>query len=84
MQAQKKQVSFTDDAILKSVEQCHAILSNESTKTKKYNPNVAPVIARIITDIHERTTAHGASFVQQYMVQNGIKQFGQAGAKAAI
>ena len=84
MQAKKKQVSFSDDAILKSVKQRHAILSDETTRDKKYNPDVAPVIARIMTDIHERTTAHGASFVQQYMVQKGIKKFGEAGVKAAI
>ena len=53
-------------------------------RTKQYNPDVAPVIAHIMTDIHEHTTAHGASFTQQYMVQKGIKKFGAARVKATI
>ena len=52
VQSKKKQVSFSDNAIFKSIKQCHTILGNNSTKTKKYNPVVAPVIACIITDIN--------------------------------
>ena len=46
MQAKKKQVSFSDDAILKSVKQRHAILSDETTRNKKYNPNVVHNVRR--------------------------------------
>ena len=53
-------------------------------KTKKYNTNVAPVIAHIITDINEQVTAQGVSFSQQYMIKKGIKKFGAAGSNAAI
>ena len=84
MQIDKKQVSFSDDAILQSVEQCHAILCDKTTKTKKYNCVVAPVIACIITDINEQASAQGVSFSQQYMVQKGIKKFGTAGSQAAV
>ena len=68
---------------LSQIQNC-LILSDETTKTKQYNPDVVPVIARIMTDICEHATAHGASFIHQYMIQKGIKKFGAAGSQAAM
>ena len=83
-QVANKKVSISENTIKKSIEQCHDFLSNKLTKTKTHNQDVAPVIACIMTDINERTTSHSASFIQQYMVQKGIKKFGVAGSQVAI
>ena len=83
-QAEKKQVEFMQDAIQWSAEQCHTILTDDAMKTKEYDPDIAPVLARIVTDINKRATAQGASFAQQYMVQKEIKKYGEAKSKAAI
>jgi hypothetical protein len=48
-----------------------------------YTPQMAMVIARVMTDINSKTTIQGASFAQQYIVQRGLKKFGQRGADAA-
>jgi hypothetical protein len=41
------------------------------------------VIARVMSNINSKTTVQGASFAQQYIVQRGLKKFGQRGATAA-
>jgi hypothetical protein len=44
---------------------------------------MAMVIARLIGDIQSKATIQGASFMQQYIFQHGLKKFGQCGADAA-
>jgi hypothetical protein len=36
-----------------------------------------------MSDINSRATTQGANFTQQYIVQRGLKKFGQCGANAA-
>ena len=49
----------------------------------KYAPQLAMVIARIITKINSRVTAEGAAFGQQYIFQKGLKKFGRKRGGAA-
>jgi hypothetical protein len=41
------------------------------------------VMASYIIEIHEGANNHGASFAQNYILQKGLKKFGDAGAAAA-
>jgi hypothetical protein len=50
---------------------------------EEYNPQYAMLIARIMSDINAKTTMHGASYGQQYILQKGLKKFKEAGEKAA-
>jgi hypothetical protein len=45
----------------------------------EYLPSEAMLIARVMTDIQEKMTKHGASFAQQYIMQKGLKLFGDQG-----
>ena len=49
----------------------------------EYNPGIAMVIARVMSNINSGATAQGASFAQQYIYQRGIKKFGERGSNAA-
>jgi hypothetical protein len=41
------------------------------------------LIARFIQDITKSVNKHGASFAQQYILQNGLKVFGEKGQEAS-
>ena len=45
----------------------------------EYLPSEAMLIARLMTDIQDKMTKHGASFAQQYIMQKGLKIFGERG-----
>jgi hypothetical protein len=68
------------------LEQCHNLLAQVHPNPgwdRSYTPEKAMVIARVMSDINSKTTIEGASFAQQYIVQRGLKKFGQRGADAA-
>ena len=46
-----------------------------------YELEKAFLVARIMVDINLKTTSQGASFVQQYILQKGLKKFGDEGRK---
>jgi hypothetical protein len=78
-------VTFEDDEWHK-LEQCHDLIAGvhpNPNEDRMYTPQMAMVIARVMTDINSRATIQGASFSQQYIVQRGLKKFGQRGAHAA-
>jgi hypothetical protein len=80
-----KHVTFDDDEWYK-LEQCHNLVAQvppNPRKDRSYTPQKAMVIARVMSDINSKATIHGASFAQQYIVQRGLKKFGQRGADAA-
>ena len=84
-QVPDKHVSFADDEWYK-LEQCHNLVAEahpNPNQDRSYTPNKAMLIARVINDINSRATIHGATFAQQYIVQRGLKKFGQRGADAA-
>jgi hypothetical protein len=52
-------------------------------QTIEYGSNQAMLIARFIQDITRNVNKHGASFVQQYILQKGLKVFGNKGHEAS-
>jgi hypothetical protein len=67
------------------LEQCHNIMANSDSpdvKEIQYNPELAKAMAQFIIEINEGATKHGASFAQNYILQKGLKKFGQAGSDA--
>ena len=68
------------------MEYCHNIIvQNENNYLEKieYSYSMAQMIARLMDDYNERITMNGFSFVQQYMIKQGLKIFGEKGKKAA-
>jgi hypothetical protein len=51
-------------------------------QTIEYGLNQVMLIARFIQDITRNVNEHGASFAQQYILQKGLKVFGNKGHKA--
>jgi hypothetical protein len=81
----KKKVVFTEDE-LKQLEYCHNLVSQvkpEKEQIIEYGSSQAMLIARFIQDITMNVNQHGASFVQQYILQKGLKVFGKQGHKAS-
>jgi hypothetical protein len=50
----------------------------------EYGSDEAMLITRFIQDKTINVNEHGASFAQQYMLQNGLKVFGNKGHKASM
>ena len=68
------------------LEQCHNLIAGvhpNPDEDRWYTPQMAMVIARIMTDMNSKATIQGASFAQQYIVQRGLKKFGERGEAAA-
>jgi hypothetical protein len=81
----KKKVVFAKDE-LKQLEYCHNLVSQvkpTEEQTIDYGSNQAILIARFIQDITRNVSEHGASFAQQYILQKGLKIFGNKGHKAS-
>ena len=82
---QTKNVKFDDDE-WNTLEMCHNLIAQVHPNPEEdveYNPNLAMVIARVMSDINSKSTAHGASFAQQYIFEKGLKKFKQRGSDAA-
>ena len=81
----KKKVRFVEDK-LRQLEYCHNLISQvkpDESQTIEYGTSHAMVIARLIQDITTKVIAHGASFAQQYILQKGLKVFGDKGREAS-
>ncbi|MGC8532998.1 MAG: hypothetical protein ACP5M1_13270, partial [Acidiphilium sp.] len=50
---------------------------------EEYNPQLAMVIARCMTEINSKAMTLGAGFAQQYILQKGLMKFKRAGEQAA-
>jgi hypothetical protein len=48
-------------------------------QSKEYSPSDAMLMARLIYDLNTRVVREGASFAQQYLLNKGLKIFGQKG-----
>ncbi len=84
-QVEESHVTF-DDKEWHKLEQCHNLIAGvhpNPDEDRMYTPQMAMVIAQVMTDINSRATIQGASFSQQYIVQHGLKKFGQRGVDAA-
>ena len=55
-------------------------------ETVEYNPNLAQMIGQLIADINGSMTRRGLdileTFAQQYMLEKGLKKFGDEGEQA--
>jgi hypothetical protein len=49
----------------------------------EYTETSALIAAQVITNINSNATNKGASFAQQYLLQQGMKMFGDKGLQAA-
>jgi hypothetical protein len=80
-----KKVAFAEDE-LKQLEYCHNLVCQvkpEKEKIIEYGLCQAILVARFIQDITMNINQHGASFAQQYMLQKGLKVFGEKGHDAS-
>jgi hypothetical protein len=80
-----KKVVFAEDE-LKQLEYCHNLVSQvkpTEEQTIEYGSNQAMLITRFIQDIIRNVNKHGASFAQQYILQKGLKVFGNKGHEAS-
>jgi hypothetical protein len=53
------------------------IAQMKPNESKEYNPSDAMLMARLINDLNIKIIEKGASFAQQYLLNKGIKVFGQ-------
>jgi hypothetical protein len=69
------------------LEYCHNLVAQvkpDEEMTIEYGSNKAMLIARFIQDITMNVNEHKASFAQQYMLQKGLKVFGNKGHGALM
>jgi hypothetical protein len=69
------------------VEVCHNIICpkpKEPDRSLEYNEEEAAVIAMFMTELHQKIEVGGVSFVQQYLLHEGLKRFGKKGHEAAL
>ena len=57
---------------------------NKYKNTTEYYFKQAIMIARLINDSQEKFTIMGYSYAQQFMLNKGLKIFGERGQKAAL
>jgi hypothetical protein len=82
----KRRVSFAEDK-LRQLEYCHNLVAQvkpDEEMIVEYGSNEAMLIARFIQDITMNVNKHGASFAQRYMLQKGLKVFGNRGHEASM
>jgi hypothetical protein len=84
MQEQKK-VNFECDAE-QELEYHHNLITQnkpDEGQSKEYSPSDAMLMVRLIYDLNTRVVREGASFAQQYLLNKGLKIFGQKGRDAS-
>ena len=65
---------------------CHNFITQLIPNPKEdveYTPKLAMVISHVMRNIKNKKMAEGESFGQQYILQKGLKKFGDRGSKAA-
>ena len=81
-----KSVRFDPHDIIQDLEQCHNLMGEElkgKGPTKiKYDAQIPGVAARYIHEFNQLAMSHGVDFGQQYILQKGIKVFGEKGKEA--
>jgi hypothetical protein len=84
MQEQKK-VNFECDAEQELEYHHNLITQNKPDKgqSKEYSPSDAMLMVRLIYNLNTRVVREGASFAQQYLLNKGLKIFGQKGRDAS-
>ena len=74
----------TDQKIYDEVlEYCHNLISqagpDPDNDHMEYDTDQAPLIARLMTDLHEKYTMFDESYGQQFLLNDGLKKFGEKG-----
>ena len=81
----RKKISFETD-VMKQLEYCHNIIAQTrptAEEQRVYEQDEGMLIARYIVDINTMTTIRGSAFAQQYLLDKGLKVFGNKGRGAA-
>ena len=81
----KKKVTFEMDTI-RQLEYCHNIITQTrpiDEEIRVYDQDEGMLMARYIVDINTMTTIRGSAFAQQFLLDKGLKVFGQRGRGAA-
>ena len=84
-QVTKRKLVFADDVIEK-LEKKHNIKSQmtpENERYMEYESGMALVIAQLMLEINMKTCEQGANFAQQFILQKGLKKFGDRGKAAS-
>jgi hypothetical protein len=84
-QVKEKKVRFETKEVLKDLEHCHNIMvDDDQSETIEYTRDIAGVAARYMHFQNERAMSQGTSLTQQYIVQKGLKKFGDKGKEATL
>ena len=71
-------VTFEDNRVTGNLEYCHNLIMQihpNPQEDVEYAMMHAMLIARVMDDINSKVLIQGASFVQQYILQKGLKVF---------
>jgi hypothetical protein len=82
----KKTITFEDE-VLAAKEVCHNIICPEPTDPDRrldYTEDEAAVLAMYMTELQQKIEEKGVAFVQQYLLRDGLKKFGEKGREAAL
>ena len=80
-----KKVTFEDE-VMSNLEYCHNLIVQVHPNPKEdieYATSHAMLMARTMADINAKIMIKGASFAQQYILQKGLKIFGEQGHRAS-
>ena len=71
-------VTFEDNRVTGNLEYCHNLITQVHPNPQEdveYGMMHAMLIARVMDKINSKVLIQGASFVQQYILQKGLKVF---------
>jgi hypothetical protein len=81
---EKRKVTFKSKPDMQ-LEYCHNIIAQTNpNESKEYNPSDAMLMAGLINDLNIKIIEKGASLAQQYLLNKGLKVFGQRGCHASM
>ena len=80
----QKKVRFADEEKLEDGHNLITQTSPNPDEDAEYRVELAMLIARYMVDINQTTKRKGASFLQQYLIKQGIKKYGQRGYDGAL
>jgi hypothetical protein len=81
---EKNRVTFKSEPDM-HLEYCHnQIAQTKPNESKEFDVSDAMLMARLINDLNIKIIKKGASFAQQYLLNKGIKVFGQRGRDASM
>ena len=73
-----------EDASMLQIEDAHCLAQmDENSEVLEYSPDTAVMIAFMMKEYNEKVSAEGYDFVIQYILQKGLKKFGERGLEAS-